>query len=108
MIFATPSLFRQFRARSPGRLLPVVFGLAWLIFAVPPAFAQRILRPQAPAPVRTAAPPLVATPQPAPAVEVAGRSRRFRIEVFTKADCQQCASALKFLEQLQTRRRICW
>jgi len=105
MIFATPSLFRQFRARSPGRLLPVVFGLAWLIFAVPPAFAQRILRPQAPAPVRTAAPPLVATPQPAPAVEVAGRSRRFRIEVFTKADCQQCASALKFLEQLQTRRK---
>jgi glutaredoxin len=36
---------------------------------------------------------------------VTGRSRRFSLEVFTKADCQQCAAALKFVEQLQTRRR---
>jgi glutaredoxin len=36
---------------------------------------------------------------------VTGRSRRFSLEVFTKADCQQCAAALKFVEQLQIRRR---
>jgi glutaredoxin len=109
MIFATPSPFRQFPNRStgcpPGRVSTVVLGLAWLVLAGTPAMGQRTLPGRPAAPARVVPPPQAVTTQPAPAVAVPARSRRFRIEVFTKADCQQCAAALKFLEQLQTRRK---
>jgi glutaredoxin len=111
MIFATASPFRQWPAVSLAGL-----GLVLCVLA-PGELAAQGFRP-----FRGAAPPRAVVPAPAPAAvpatvpatgaatgpalrEVAGRSRRFALEIFTKADCQQCAAALKFVEQLQTRRR---
>jgi glutaredoxin len=105
MIFATPSPFRQWLALGVASLCCLLLHPAGLA-----AQGFRL--------GRGAAPPRAVVPAPAPAAvpvagsatgpalrEVAGRSRRCAIEVFTKADCQQCAAALKFVEQLQTRRR---
>jgi glutaredoxin len=105
MIFATTSPFRQWLALGLGSLCCLLLH--------PAGLSAQGFRP-----LRQAAPPRAVIPAPAPAAvpvtgspagpalrEVAGRSRRFALEIFTKADCQQCAAALKFVEQLQTRRR---
>ena len=111
MIFATASPFRQWPAICIASL---GLGLS--------ALCSGELAAQGFRPFRGAAPPRAAVPAPAPAAppatvpatgsatgpalrEVPGRSRRLALEIFTKADCQQCATALKFVEQLQTRRR---
>ena len=105
MIFATTSPFRQWLALGLGSLCCLLLHPAGLA-----AQGFRLGRGAAPPRAVVPAPATVTVPaagsSAGPALrEVAGRSRRFSLEVFTKADCQQCAAALKFVEQLQTRRR---
>ncbi len=105
MIFATNSPFRQWLALGLGSLCCLLLTPAGLA-----AQGFRLGRGQAPPRAVVPAPAPVAVPaagtSTGPALrEVAGRSRRFALEIFTKADCQQCAAALTFVEQLQTRRR---
>ncbi|MFN6105598.1 MAG: glutaredoxin domain-containing protein [Planctomycetaceae bacterium] len=105
MIFATTSPFRQWLALGLGSLCCLLLHPAGLA-----AQGFRLGRGAAPPRAVVPAPATVTVPaagsSAGPALrEVTGRSRRFSLEVFTKADCQQCAAALKFVEQLQTRRR---